>query len=784
MKKIIVWCCFVILIAGCSAVVQIKDYHSLYGSSAPRDRVITRLEEGEVSFSKEVKPILDSRCIACHACYDAPCQLKLSSFSGLERGGSKQPVYNGSRMKPASPTRLFIDATNTQEWRDKQFFPIINERRKSALAGVDNSLLAQMLLQKRRYPLEIKGKLDKNDYRFGLSEEFECPTMDTYATFVNEHPQWGMPYALPGLKLHQENIILKWLEQGARNDQMLELSTQAKQAINQWEVFFNGKSLKKKLVSRYIYEHLFIGNIHFRGQPDNEFYRLVRSITPPGRAIKEIDSVRPYDDPKREHFYYRLSPVVNTIVDKTHFVYELSKWRLQRYKQLFFDTAFQVKKLPPYSAAAGSNPLLTFAAIPSPSKYQFLLDDAQYFVSGFIKGPVCRGQLALNVIQDHFWVLFFNPVHKYQDVAYRYYNENKNILFLPGKEADKIGMLGWRNYDNAGKDYLRKKSQFLQETFQQDGGFTLKNIWDGGKSNPNAALTVFRHFDSATVEQGLIGELPKTAWVIDYPLFERIHYLLVAGFNVYGTAAHQLASRTYMDFLRRDGEYNLLRFLPASKREAIYNEWYQGLMNGRMDRDLLNLEFNTAVKFSGSHYKADFLKQVKQHLGGALMPSRWLTQCQQEACVDSIDSAMQRLGALKGKQISVLPELAFLKVKMKDAEDRVYSLIHNKDLSNVAYIFAESYRAVPEKDTLTVVPGFVGSYPNFFFNVAEHELDTFILTLKGAQSKQDKTDFYAQYGIRRNNPEIWPMLDWFNKEHKKRRGLNAGVFDMNRYENL
>jgi hypothetical protein len=44
-------------------------------------------------------------------------------------------------------------------------------------------------------------------------------------------------------------------------------------------------------------------------------------------------------------------------------------------------------------------------------------------------------------------------------------------------------------------------------------------VWDGGGRNPNAALTVFRHYDSATVLQGLIGEQPQTVMLMGYPLF-------------------------------------------------------------------------------------------------------------------------------------------------------------------------------------------------------------------------------------------------------------------------
>ena len=43
-----------------------------------------------ISFINDIKPILDKRCVSCHSCYNSPCQLKLSSFEGLQRGASKK----------------------------------------------------------------------------------------------------------------------------------------------------------------------------------------------------------------------------------------------------------------------------------------------------------------------------------------------------------------------------------------------------------------------------------------------------------------------------------------------------------------------------------------------------------------------------------------------------------------------------------------------------------------------------------------------------------------------
>ena len=68
------------------------------------------------SYSSDIKPIFEHKCIACHACYDAPCQLKLTSGEGLLRGASSARVYDGTRLLNASPTRLFIDAHGRAEY--------------------------------------------------------------------------------------------------------------------------------------------------------------------------------------------------------------------------------------------------------------------------------------------------------------------------------------------------------------------------------------------------------------------------------------------------------------------------------------------------------------------------------------------------------------------------------------------------------------------------------------------------------------------------------------------
>ncbi len=800
------WQCYLallLIISGCATALKVIDYHELYGPAEPRQRILPvqayrhELAQGKVSFADEIKPVLDSRCVVCHSCYDAPCQLKLNSMEGLDRGASRQKVYDGKRLEAARPTRLFIDAGDTFSWRQRGFYPVLNEREQSVTANLDNSLLVKMLQLKRLYPLPKRDKLD-DVFDLELNRELQCPDIDEFAGFQHDHPLWGMPYAMPALTLDEEYTLLKWVEQGAHTGVKPPLSQQAQAAIRLWENFFNGASLKQKLVARYIYEHLFLGHLHFQGHPDQEFYRLVRSKTPPGTAIEEISTVRPYDDPGIEPFYYRLRPVTATIVDKTHIVYTLSREKMARWQALFFQPDYSVSRLPPYKTELAANPFKTFQDIPRTSRYKFLLDDAAFFVSGFIKGPVCRGQVALNVIRDRFWVVFLDPELDAKLQITREFDQflAAQDLSLPAGDGDQIGLLKWRQFDRLASDYLQKKEKFANWIFNHYGGVRLSAIWDGGGHNRNAALTVFRHFDSATVVQGFIGKTPLTAWVVDYPIFERLHYLLVAGFNVYGSLAHQLATRSYMDYLRMGAENNFLRFMPRAQRKTIYDQWYRGI-TGKMatvfHKPFYSAGYETGIDYQTDAPKTEFFARLRTRFGRAAGAVDYLNDCGKSACIRpgandvqrQADQQMAKIAQLHGAFLDILPEISFVRVKTDPGEDDlVYTLLLNKALKNTAIMFLEDMRRLPDEDRVTVVSGFVGSYPNFFFVVDKSQLAEFVHDIQYARTEQERENFYKIYGVRRTRNDIWTQMDWFNVQHKRYRGLSAGIFDISRYRNL
>ncbi|HEX6239887.1 MAG TPA: fatty acid cis/trans isomerase, partial [Polyangiales bacterium] len=351
------------------------------------------------------KTTLEQRCVVCHGCYDAPCQLQLGSFEGIERGASQIAVYEGSRLRAIDPTRLFVDAPSTPAWRDKGFFPVL----PAQPADAAESLLVRMLQLKRQHPQPTTPTLSASDFDFEVERDQVCAEADDFDGFAKDHPLWGMPYGLPGVTEAEHAAIVGWVQAGSPHVHEPVLGPEVLREIDVWEQFFNEPSLKTQLFARYIYEHLFLASLYFHGLEERTFFRLVRSRTPPGQAVQEIPTRRPFDDPGPGRVYYRLVRRVGRTLLKTHMPYALSQQRLSRWRELFVEPQYQVKKLPAYDPVTAANPFKAFVDLPVRSRYRFMLEEAEFTMMGFIKGPVCRGQVALDVIEDRFWISFVDP---------------------------------------------------------------------------------------------------------------------------------------------------------------------------------------------------------------------------------------------------------------------------------------------------------------------------------------------------------------------------------------
>ncbi|HEX6828704.1 MAG TPA: fatty acid cis/trans isomerase, partial [Burkholderiales bacterium] len=768
-------------LAGCTTLAR-HELDQRYGAPDPARFDTPRAPPPGMSYHNDIQPILDRRCVVCHACYDAQCQLKLTAWEGIARGASKEKVYVGARLDEAQTTRLFVDAQNASQWRAKGFYPVLNERTPAPEANLSASVLYRMLDLKRRHPLPGDAVLPKS-FDFSLDRDQQCPRLDEFDGFERGYPLWGMPYGLPGLTEKEQATLARWLELGAPYEGPAPLPAAVERQAQEWEAFLNGDSLKQRLASRYLYEHLFLAHLYFDSDAARHYFRLVRSTTPPGQPVHIVATRRPYDDPGVEWVYYRLVPERETIVAKTHLPYALGPERMAKWRAWFLEPDYRVEALPSYEDPVAANPFVAFQALPVQARYRFLLDEAAFTIMNFIKGPVCRGQLALDVIEDQFWVFFVDPDRDPLDLHAEFLAREAGNLRLPTEAGSDARILStWIEYSRLETNYLKAKSAFLQRHFGGGNPVTLDLIWDGDGSNPNAALTVFRHFDSASVVQGLVGEPPKTAWLIGYPLLERIHYLLVAGFDVFGNAGHQLNSRLYMDFLRMEGEFNFLTLLPQAERERLRDYWYRGAKQevkdyvyGRkawFDRD-------TGITYRSADPQHELYGLLQARLKPVL-PARF--------GLDTVDDAglrreLDALAQLRGRSLAWLPEVAVLRVDQPPRPARYFTLLRNTGHSNVSHVFTEKQEILPAEDTLTVVPGFIGAYPNALYALPRGELPRLAEEVAKLSSEADYRALADRYAIRRTNAEFWAHSDALQDANAAWAPLEAGLLDYNRLEN-
>lgn len=85
------------------------------------------------------------------------------------------------------------------------------------------------------------------------------------------------------------------------------------------------------------------------------------------------------------------------------------------------------------------------------------------------------------------------------------------------------------------------------------------------------------------------------------------------------------------------------------------------------------------------------------------------------------------------------------------------------------------------KDRADILPGFIGSYPNYFFDVHVSDLPDFLHLLSSKTIEEKDIERFLGYGINRANPGFWEEYDWFQQRFYDDQPVQAGRFDLNRY---
>lgn len=779
MFKLFILSIFIAFLSGCT----------LTGAPVIHDVPVVK-SSTEINYYTDIKPILDKRCVVCHSCYNSPCQLKMSSFEGLDRGLTKKGIYSYS-LFAKGPTRLNVDAHNTDEWREKGFASVTDNH---AARGFNDSLMLRMLFQKKQHP-ELMG-----EYRPETDELMCSRNQNELDRYLSKKPNHGMPYGFPAIDQKDYEAIAQWLEQGAQGPSEMQTrslitpSQNAQSELDKWEVLLNRQDAKSVMSARYLYEHLFLAHLYFPSAA-GEFYALVRSHTEPGQAINIVATRRPYDDPGKP-FYYRLQKINSTLVFKTHITLRLDERFYQRYIQHFINMKWdETPHIMNYDPLVSANPFALYKQIPARSRYQFLLDNAEYIVRTFIRGPVCKGQIALNVINDKFWVFFLDPDYDLSLKNTQYLNDQITNLIMPIEKGSNFPLIKSLKdeYTKANKRYSQARQVYYNKMYPE--GLGVDAIWPGEVASDAPMQTVYRHFDSATTLKGAHGDLPKTMWVIDFPLFERIYYNLVAGFDVFGNVSHQVNVRKYFNYSRFEAESIFLDFMPPESRHDYFLDWYQA-MNDSMFSDEMLSSIKTAVNFKSDDYKREFVEQL---VNNRLLASTSINfdnnyfranetfPAMPQAFHNSADylqgfKSLNRPGSAFVKNVTAsYANVAYVRIKRVDEKDVVFTTIINRWHDNVAFMFDEKDRLNPDKDTADFIKGFVGAYPNVFFVVEEQEFPD-LLRLLGTFSHTDADKkALMKYRILRSSDNFWQEYDWLQQRFLQDNPVNAGLFDLNRY---
>jgi len=144
-----------------------------------------------------------------------------------------------------------------------------------------------------------------------------------------------------------------------------------------------------------------------------------------------------------------------------------------------------------------------------------------------------------------------------------------------------------------------------------------------------------------------------------------------------------------------------------------------------------------------------------------------------------VHTALLEIEQVPGIAASIVPENAFVNVRGYG----VVTLLANRAYTNISSMFKEEDRRVPDEDTLTLANGFIGAYPNAFFEVDVESLPEFSRTLAAIKNQSDYAQFVDRFGVRRTSERFWSLSDELIEERRRIQPLAAGLFDYNRLDN-
>ena len=270
---------------------------------------------------------------------------------------------------------------------------------------------------------------------------------------------------------------------------------------------------------------------------------------------------------------------------------------------------------------------------------------------------------------------------------------------------------------------------------------------------------------------------------MDYALLERIHYLLVAGFDVYGNFGHQLITRMFMDFLRLEGESNFVTLLPRDIRHVEQSSWYQdqsSQLSDFLQRNVKPFDQPTQVPYVTDNPKAELFDILQTKLSPVLNERYHITNT---GFKPSNEQRLQQIDLIQGEGLKVVPQIMMLLIESESGNDELFTLLHNNAHTNISSLFDEESNRDYQKDDLTLVRGVIGSYPAAYLSLKENQIPQLVDMLKNIETEADYVKLLDAFAIRRSHPEFWAFSDRVHAWYQRNQPIEFGLLDYNRFEN-
>jgi hypothetical protein len=262
--------------------------------------------------------------VVCHACYDAPCQLKLGSSEGIDRGANPDEVYDALRLRQADPTRLFEDAQTTAAWRDEDSTRCSTSARRARRSTARAACCISC--SSSSGPTRWPGTLLPADVDLRLRHREKCPTDRGAPPPRAQAPRVGHALRATGAV---RRASTRSSPAGSRRGR----STARRRRCRRRSIGPGGRvggvpepglaegPPRESLYLRAPVPRAPVLRRRRDGTARRQFYKLVRSRTPPGQPIGGSPPAGPTTIPGSSVPYYRLVPEREAIVAKLHLPY-------------------------------------------------------------------------------------------------------------------------------------------------------------------------------------------------------------------------------------------------------------------------------------------------------------------------------------------------------------------------------------------------------------------------------------------------------------------------------